>query len=53
MRQALAQEPVGLPADVEAELCRLIDAAAARIGLSGHPDPRRLLDEARAQPELP
>ena len=48
VRQALAQEPVGLPADVEAELCRLIDAAAARIGLSGHPDPRRLLDEARA-----
>ena len=48
VRQALAQEPVGLPDDVEAELCRLIDEAAARLGLSGHPDPRRLLDEARA-----
>ena len=48
VRQALAQEPVGLPADVEDELCRLIDEAADRLGLSGHPDPRRLLDEARA-----
>ena len=47
VRQALAHEPVGLPADVEAELCRLVDEAAARLGLSGHPDPRRLLDEAR------
>ena len=47
VRRALAQEPVGLPADVEAELCRLIDEAAARLGLSGHPDPRRLLAEAR------
>jgi len=45
--EALAREPVGLPDDVEAELCRLIDEAAARLGLSGHPDPRRLLDEAR------
>jgi hypothetical protein len=32
---------------VEAEICRLIDEAASRLGLSGHPDPRRLLDEAR------
>jgi trimethylamine:corrinoid methyltransferase-like protein len=48
VRQAVACEPVGLPDDVEAELCRLIDDAAARLGLSGHPDPRRLLDEARA-----
>ena len=46
--QALAREPVGLPEDVEAELCRLIDEAAARLGLTGHPDPRRLLEEARA-----
>jgi trimethylamine--corrinoid protein Co-methyltransferase len=43
-----AREPVGLPADVEAELCRLIDEAATQLGVSGHPDPRRLLDEARA-----
>jgi trimethylamine---corrinoid protein Co-methyltransferase len=48
VRQALAREPVGLPEDVEAELCRLIDDAAARLGLSGHPDPRRLLAEARS-----
>jgi len=46
--ELLARDPVGLPADVEAELCRLIDEAAARLGLSGHPDPRRLLDQARA-----
>jgi len=42
-----AREPVGLPDDVEDELCRLIDEAAAQLGLSGHPDPRRLLAEAR------
>ena len=45
--ELVAREPVGLPADVETELCRLIDEAAAQLGLSGHPDPRRLLDEAR------
>ena len=45
--EALARGPVGLPDDVEAELCRLIDEAAGQLGLSGHPDPRRLLDEAR------
>jgi trimethylamine--corrinoid protein Co-methyltransferase len=44
----VAREPVGLPDDAQTELCRLIDEAAARLGLSGHPDPRRLLDEARA-----
>jgi trimethylamine---corrinoid protein Co-methyltransferase len=47
VQSALAKEPVGLPDDVEAELCRLIDAAADGLGISGHPDPRRLLDEAR------
>jgi trimethylamine--corrinoid protein Co-methyltransferase len=45
--ELLAREPVGLPDDVEAELCRLIDEAAAQLGLSGHPDPRRLLADAR------
>ncbi len=45
--ELLARDPAGLPADVEAELCRLIDEAAARLGLSGHPDPRRLLEQAR------
>jgi trimethylamine--corrinoid protein Co-methyltransferase len=48
VEELLARDPVGLPDDVEAELCRLIDEAAAQLGLSGHPDPRRLLDEARA-----
>ena len=48
VEELLARDPVGLPADVEAELCRLIDEAAAQLGLSGHPDPRRLLDRARA-----
>ena len=46
--ELVARPPVGLPADVEAELCRLIDAAAAQVGLTGHPDPRRLLAEAQA-----
>jgi hypothetical protein len=44
----VAREPVGLPDDAQTELCRLVDEAAARLGLSDHPDPRRLLDEARA-----
>jgi trimethylamine---corrinoid protein Co-methyltransferase len=48
VEQSLAREPVGLPDDVETELCRLIDEAAATAGLSDHPDPRRLLEEARA-----
>ena len=47
VEELIARDPVGLPADVETELCRLIDEAAARLGRSGHPDPRRLLDEAR------
>jgi trimethylamine--corrinoid protein Co-methyltransferase len=46
--EALAQEPIGLPDDVETELCGLIAAAAGRLGLSGHPDPRRLLEQARS-----
>ena len=45
--ELVARDPVGLPDDVEGELCRLIDEAAARLGLRGHPDPRRLIDEAR------
>jgi len=44
----LADEPAGLPADVEARLCGLIDEAGRALGLSEWPDPRRLLDEARA-----
>ena len=48
VEELLARDPVGLPDDVEAELCRLNDEAAAQLGLSDHPDPRRLLDEARA-----
>jgi trimethylamine:corrinoid methyltransferase-like protein len=47
VRELLSRDPVGLPGDVEAELCRLIDEAAAQLGLSDYPDPRRLLAEAR------
>jgi trimethylamine--corrinoid protein Co-methyltransferase len=46
--ELLAREPVGLPEDVEAELCRLIDVAAARAGVGERPDPRHLLEAARA-----
>ena len=46
--ELVARPPVGLPADVESELCRLIDEAAAQLGITGHPDPRRLLAEAQA-----
>jgi trimethylamine--corrinoid protein Co-methyltransferase len=48
VRELLSRAPVGLPADVEEQLCHLIDEAAARQGVSDHPDPRRLLEEARA-----
>jgi trimethylamine--corrinoid protein Co-methyltransferase len=37
------REPVGLPADVLGELIALIDRCAAGLGITGHPDPRRLL----------
>lgn len=47
--ERLAREPVCLPADVEAQLCRLIDEAAAQLGIADHPDPRRLLEEARGR----
>ena len=48
LQNHLAAEPIGLPADVEAQLCDLIDEAGREIGLGEWPDPRRLLDEARA-----
>jgi len=44
--ELLAREPVGLPDDVGAELCRLIDAAAREVGLDEWPDPRAVLDGA-------
>ena len=37
------REPVGLPADVLGELIALIDRCAADLGITSHPDPRRLL----------
>ena len=37
------REPVGLPDDVLDELVGLIDRCAAELGVSGHPDPRRVL----------
>ncbi len=47
VEELIARPPAGLPDVVEAELCRLIDAAAAQLGFAHHPDPRKLLDEAR------
>ena len=37
------REPVGLPDDVLGELVALIDRCAAELGVTGHPDPRRVL----------
>ncbi len=37
--------PLGLPGEIEAELCRLIDETARSRGLREWPDPRRLVDE--------
>ena len=48
LRAHLAAEPVGLPDGVEAQLCDVIDAAGRELGVGEWPDPRRLLDEARA-----
>jgi len=42
--ELVAREPVGLPDEVRGELCRLIDAAAAQVGLAEWPDPRRVLE---------
>jgi trimethylamine:corrinoid methyltransferase-like protein len=47
VRDALAHDPAGLPDDIFAELCRLIDACARELGLAEWPDPRRLLDVAQ------
>jgi trimethylamine--corrinoid protein Co-methyltransferase len=47
LQEHLAAEPIGLPVDVESQLCGLIDEAGREIGLGEWPDPRRLLDEAR------
>lgn len=43
-RELVARPPVGLPDDVREECCRLIDAAAAHVGLAEWPNPRRMLD---------
>ena len=37
------REPLGLPDDVLDELCRLIEACAAEIGVEAVPDPREAL----------
>lgn len=42
-----ARPPVGLPDTLAAELCGIIDATAAAQGITGHPDPRRILEAAR------
>ncbi len=41
--QLAAHDPLGLPDDVLGELVGIIDRCAADLGISGHPDPRRLL----------
>jgi trimethylamine:corrinoid methyltransferase-like protein len=38
------REPLGLPDDVLDELCRLIAACAAEVGVEAVPDPRAVLD---------
>jgi len=38
------REPVGLPDGMLGELCGLIDRCAAEVGVSDHPDPRRMLE---------
>ena len=48
LRTHLATEPVGLPDGVEEQLCDLIDAAGHELGVDEWPDPRRLLEDARA-----
>ena len=42
--ELVAGRPLGLPDDVAAELCRVIDETARSRGLSEWPDPRRLVD---------
>jgi trimethylamine--corrinoid protein Co-methyltransferase len=43
--ELVAAAPLGLPDDVAAELCRLIDDTARARGIASWPDPRRLLVE--------
>jgi len=44
----LARPALGLPDDVQVELCRLIDDTAATLGLTEWPDPRVLLERISA-----
>jgi hypothetical protein len=39
----VAKTPVGLPDDVLAELCAVIDETARTLGIADWPDPRTLL----------
>jgi trimethylamine:corrinoid methyltransferase-like protein len=45
VEKLVAGGPLGLPGDVAAELCRLLDETARSRGLLEWPDPRRLVDE--------
>ncbi|NLE23437.1 MAG: hypothetical protein GX624_11770 [Actinobacteria bacterium] len=38
-----ARDPLGMPEDMLDELAGIIDRCAADLGISGHPDPRRVL----------
>jgi len=42
--ELVAREPVGLPDEIDEELCLTIDVTAAAIGLGEWPDPRRVLE---------
>ena len=42
----VARPPVGMPDGVADELCRTIDDVAATLGITDHPDPRRVLEAA-------
>jgi trimethylamine--corrinoid protein Co-methyltransferase len=41
--ELIARDPLGMSEDLLAELVAIIDRCAAELGVSGHPDPRRVL----------
>ena len=45
VEELVGRDPLGLPADVDAELCAIIDRTARERGFDDWPDPRRPIDE--------
>jgi trimethylamine:corrinoid methyltransferase-like protein len=41
--ELMGREPLGMPEDLLDELVAVIDRCAAELGISGHPEPRRVL----------